>query len=103
MSLTGLSCHSWGMVAAPTVPEGDGSEIHSSLWEPNLEGDSSVRHGHPGPLPAPAFTRYSCQSASPQHWELSGLGVGDWHLWFGVFLWHLALTPPHPLTLPLPH
>ena len=58
-----------------------------------------MRHGHPGPLPAPAFTRYSCQSASPQHWELSGLGVGDWHLWFGVFLWHLALSPSHPLTL----
>ena len=21
----------------------------------------------------------------------------------GVFLWHLALTPPHPFTLPTPH
>ena len=34
VSLTGLSCHSWGMVAAPTVPEGDGTKIQSSPWEP---------------------------------------------------------------------
>ena len=37
VSLTGLSCHSWGMVAAPTVPEGDGTEIQSSprgpIWK----------------------------------------------------------------------
>ena len=34
MSLTGLSCHSWAMVVASTVPEGDGTEIQSSPWEP---------------------------------------------------------------------
>ena len=49
VSLTGLSCHSWGMVAAPTVPEGDSTEIQSSPGT-NLEGDPGVRHGHPGTL-----------------------------------------------------
>ena len=32
----------------------------------NLEEDPSVRHGHPGSLPAPAFTRHSYRSASSQ-------------------------------------
>ena len=27
----------------------------------------------------------------------------DWHLWFGVCLWHLALTPLHVFTIPPPH
>ena len=29
VSLTALSCPSWGMVASPTIPEGDGTEIQS--------------------------------------------------------------------------
>ena len=35
--LTGLSCHSWGTVAAPTIPEEDGTEIQSgpreTIWK----------------------------------------------------------------------
>ena len=34
LSLTGLSCHSWGMVAAPTVLEEDSTEIQSHPQEP---------------------------------------------------------------------
>ena len=34
VSLTGLSCHSWGMVAALTTPEADGTEIQPCPWEP---------------------------------------------------------------------
>lgn len=83
-------------------PEGDGTEDFSHILGTNLEGDPSVRHGQPRAL--------TCSRVQPKWLQvyfssaLQALDSGrDWHLWFGIFLWHLALRPPHPLTLTHPH
>ena len=67
----------------------------------NLEGDPRVRRGHPGALTGSCVQQEQlpeCFSTNPASSEAYGWGTGTCSL--GSFSGHLALTPPHPLTLP---
>ena len=71
--------------------------------ETNLEGDPRVRRGHPGALTGSCVQQEQlpeCFSTNPASSEAYGWGTGTCSL--GSFSGHLALTPPHPLTLPPP-
>ena len=88
------------MVAAPTVPEEDGTEIQSRPGT-SLEGDPGVRHGHPRTLTCSWVHQTWLQEYLPQTLGALRLGEGLAPV-FGVLLWHLALSPIHPLTVPPP-
>ena len=88
------------MVAALTVPEGDG-------FSP-IPGNQSGRRPHCDAWTPWGSYQLLCSpdmaagvlSPNPVSSEARGrTGTGG----LGVSFWHLALTPPHPLTLPPPH
>ena len=89
------------MVAAPTAPEEDGTEIQSSPGT-NLEGDPGVRHGHPGTLTCSWVHQTWLQEYFPQTLGALRLGEGLAPVVWGL-LWHLALTPLIPSPSQPPH
>ena len=87
------------MVAALTVPEGDGTEIQSSPGT-NLEGDPGVRHGHPRNLTCSWVHQTWLQEYFPQTLRALRLGEG-----LAPVVWGLSLasgtdppSSPHPPT-----
>ena len=68
----------------------------------NLEEDPSVRAGHPRALTGFCVQQAHLLEYFPQNTVSSEARGGTGSSSLGVFLWHLALTPPHPLTLPPP-
>ena len=100
--LTGFGCHSWGMVAGPTVPEGDGSEIHSSLWEPiwketpvwgmDILGPYLLLHSQ---VQLPEC--FPPNGGSSEAW--GGTGTGGLGSFSGTWHWPLlSPSPSHSLT-----
>ena len=81
-------------MAAPPIPEEDGTEIQSRPGT-NLEGDPGVTHGHPRTLTCSWVHQTWLQEYFPQTLGALRLGEGLAPV-FGVFLWHLALTPLIP-------
>ena len=67
----------------------------------NLEGDPGVRHGHPRTLTCSWVHQTWLQEYLPQTLGALRRGEGLAPV-FGVLLWHLALSPIHPLTFPPP-
>ena len=68
----------------------------------NLEGDPRVRHGHPRTLTCSWVHQTWLQEYFPQTLGALRLGEGLAPV-FGVFLWHLALSPLIPSLSHPPH